>query len=153
VSNLLVNAARHGAPPIRVSASAGDSELVIVIEDRGRGVEPEFANSLFERFTRGATSSSEGAGLGLAIARSYAQAHGRSLTYAPPGRPGAWSTLTLPIQPSPVCPPSDGRLGPAPGRGAPRRARAGPPPRRRRPPPASRRAAQRPCPTRTLPGR
>jgi signal transduction histidine kinase len=99
VSNLLANAARHGEPPIRVAATKIDGEIEITIEDRGRGIEPEFADRLFDRFTRGATAVSEGAGLGLAIARSFATAHGGSLTYAPASPRGASFLLRLPASP------------------------------------------------------
>src|SRR5438067_217242 len=99
VSNLLVNAVRHGAPPILVSARTTNGAVVITIEDRGQGIEPEFAGSLFDRFTRGATIAGEGAGLGLAIARSFAQAHGGTLTYAPVSPHGASFSLTLPTRP------------------------------------------------------
>jgi signal transduction histidine kinase len=99
VSNLLVNAVRHGAPPIRVSARTTDGEIVITVEDRGRGIEPGFTGSLFDRFTRGTTTAGEGAGLGLAIARSYAGAHGGTLTYAPVSPHGASFSLTLPTSP------------------------------------------------------
>src|SRR5262245_66055733 len=70
VSNLLGNAVRHGSPPIDVSASRDERELRVEIRDHGLGVAPEFVGSLFDRFTRGSTNSSVGAGLGLSIARS-----------------------------------------------------------------------------------
>ena len=97
VSNLLANAVRHGAPPIDVSASRNERELRLVIRDHGSGVAPEFVGSLFERFTRGATDSSVGAGLGLSIALSFTRAHGGTLTYEP-GRPtGSVFSLSLPL--------------------------------------------------------
>jgi signal transduction histidine kinase len=96
VSNLLTNALRHGAPPVLVSAARSNGELQVTIEDRGRGVADEFIGSLFERFTRGPTESSEGAGLGLSIAQSYARAHGGTLTYAPAEPCGARFQLVLP---------------------------------------------------------
>ena len=96
VSNLLTNAIRHGAPPIVVSASRRSEELQVTIEDRGSGVAQEFVSSLFERFTRGATESSEGAGLGLSIAQSFTRAHGGSLTYEPAEPHGARFKLVLP---------------------------------------------------------
>jgi signal transduction histidine kinase len=99
VSNLLVNAARHGEPPIRVAATKTDGEIEITIEDRGGGIDPEFADRLFDRFTRGTTAVSEGAGLGLAIARSFATAHGGSLTYEPASPRGASFSLRLPTSP------------------------------------------------------
>jgi signal transduction histidine kinase len=97
VSNLLGNALRHGAPPVLVSAVGAGRELWVTIEDRGRGVAAEFIGSLFERFTRGPTESSEGAGLGLSIAQSYARAHGGTLTYEPVDPHGARFRLVLPI--------------------------------------------------------
>jgi two-component system, OmpR family, sensor histidine kinase MtrB len=96
VSNLLANAARHGGPPYRLAAEAGGGELRITVEDQGPGVPPEFAPSLFERFTRGATSASEGAGLGLSIAQSYTRAHGGALTYEPVEPHGARFVVALP---------------------------------------------------------
>jgi light-regulated signal transduction histidine kinase (bacteriophytochrome) len=70
-----------------------------VHHDRGsrRGVTEEFVGSLFERFTRGVTRSSEGAGLGLSIAQSYARAHGGTLTYEPAKPHGAIFRLVLPV--------------------------------------------------------
>ena len=96
VSNLLANAVRHGAPPVAVSAVRANSELRITIEDRGPGVADEFVGSLFERFTRGATQSSQGAGLGLSIAQTYARAHGGTLTYERASPQGARFRLVLP---------------------------------------------------------
>jgi signal transduction histidine kinase len=95
--NLLTNAMRHGAPPFFVSAARTNGELSVRIEDRGSGVAEEFVGSLFDRFTRGATPSSEGAGLGLSIAQSYARAHGGTLTYEPAKPHGASFRLILPV--------------------------------------------------------
>ena len=102
VSNLLANALRHGAPPVLVTATGDARELRVVIQDHGEGVAPEFVGSLFERFTRGSTDSSVGAGLGLSIALSFTRAHGGTLTYQP-GRPnGAVFTLALPLGAPPL---------------------------------------------------
>jgi signal transduction histidine kinase len=97
VTNLISNAIRHGAPPILASARRSGSELWVTVEDHGAGVAAEFVGSLFERFTRGATDSSEGAGLGLSIAQSYARAHGGTITYEPVRPHGARFRLILPI--------------------------------------------------------
>jgi signal transduction histidine kinase len=96
VSNLLTNALRHGGPPVVVSAAGSTNELQVTVEDHGPGVAPEFVGSLFERFTRGATDASEGAGLGLSIAQSFARAHGGTLTYEPAEPHGARFRLVLP---------------------------------------------------------
>jgi signal transduction histidine kinase len=98
VGNLVTNAFRYGAPPVRIIAEQLDSQLAIVVEDAGNGVDPAFLPELFEPFTRSdhARAGAIGSGLGLSIARSYARAHGGSLVYEP-GRPyGARFRLVIP---------------------------------------------------------
>jgi len=79
VSNLLVNATRHGEPPIVLSAEQRDRHIRISVADHGHGVPDEVRPRLFERFERG--TDVRGTGLGLAIARAYARAHGGDLVY------------------------------------------------------------------------
>ncbi len=81
VSNLLINAARYGKPPFVLRARRGDRQLRISVEDHGNGVPDELRPRLFDRFAR--SDSSNSSGLGLAIARSYARAHGGDLLYEP----------------------------------------------------------------------
>jgi signal transduction histidine kinase len=80
VSNLVTNAARYGAPPIRIGAQQRDRHLRVSVEDAGPGVPRELEGRIFDRFARGVGGQS-GHGLGLAIARAYAQAHGGDLVY------------------------------------------------------------------------
>jgi signal transduction histidine kinase len=98
VSNLLTNALRYGAPPILVGADRTDRHFRVYVEDRGRGVTPEFVPDLFERFARseGSREKAQGTGLGLAIAQSYARAHGGALVYEPAEPHGARFQLVLP---------------------------------------------------------
>jgi signal transduction histidine kinase len=98
VSNLVVNAFRHGAPPVVVSARQTDRHLRISVADEGPGVPESFRTQLFEQFTRGGATG--GSGLGLAIARSYAVAHGGDLLYEPRSPAGSRFELVLP-QPAP----------------------------------------------------
>jgi signal transduction histidine kinase len=93
ISNLLVNAARYGSPPIVVSAELDGDRLLIVVEDRGQGVPEELGSQVFERFAR--ATDAVGPGLGLAIARAYAHAHGGELALVP-GASGARFELTVP---------------------------------------------------------
>jgi signal transduction histidine kinase len=79
LSNLLVNAVRHGEPPIELNAEQRDSHLRISVRDHGDGVPADLRLRLFERFER--ASAAQGSGLGLTIARAYAQAHGGDLVY------------------------------------------------------------------------
>jgi signal transduction histidine kinase len=97
VSNLVVNALRHGRAPVTVAARRRDSHVRLSVEDRGRGVDSEFVPRLFDRFARNATEDdSTGSGLGLSIAQSYAQAHGGDLLYSPAAPHGARFELVLP---------------------------------------------------------
>jgi signal transduction histidine kinase len=99
VSNLIVNACRHGSAPVRISAEKNDRHFRVTVEDHGDGVPPEFVPDLFERFTRSTGSrSGTGTGLGLAIARSYAQAHRGDLIYEPAQPHGARFQLVLPVR-------------------------------------------------------
>jgi signal transduction histidine kinase len=100
VSNLIVNATRYGSPPIEIAAEQRDRHFRLSVADHGHGVPPEFVPQLFERFTRSGASRerAEGAGLGLAIAKSYAQAHGGDLLYEDVRPHGARFQLVLPNQ-------------------------------------------------------
>jgi signal transduction histidine kinase len=95
VTNLLTNAVRHGAPPIRVSALRKDASLRVFVEDSGSGVPEDLRDRLFDRFSR--TDSGVGSGLGLAIARAYAQAMGGELFYRD-STSGARFELIIPQQ-------------------------------------------------------
>ncbi len=100
-SNLLENAVRYTDPGgvVRISATVERDEVRIEFMDSGPGVSASQLPRLFERFYRGESSrnrESGGAGLGLAICRSIALAHGGSLSadHSPLG--GLWLTLRLP---------------------------------------------------------
>ena len=117
VSNLVANALRYGAAPVRVRAEQNDRHFRLTVEDGGEGVPAEFVPDLFERFSRSDASRSRanGTGLGLAIARSYARAHGGDLVYEPGEPRGARFAVVLPAARPPVA---------ARGGGPSRRARA-----------------------------
>src|SRR4051794_1735339 len=97
VSNLITNALRYGQRPIAVSASAQDRHFRLTVEDHGPGVPRELEPLLFERFTRGDNAAKSGAGLGLSIARAYAQAHGGELLYTNASPHGARFELVVPL--------------------------------------------------------
>ncbi|MEZ4474877.1 MAG: HAMP domain-containing sensor histidine kinase [bacterium] len=72
--NLLLNAMRHGQPPVRVQVQATNDDLAFIVEDAGAGVPPEAAERIFEKFQR-LGNARGGAGLGLAFVRLVAHAH------------------------------------------------------------------------------
>lgn len=92
VGNLVTNALRYGAAPVRISAAQVDRHFRLTVEDGGAGVKPELAGRIFERFAR---EPGAGSGLGLAIAQSYAHALGGSILYEP-ANPGARFSVVVP---------------------------------------------------------
>ena len=64
LSNLIANSLQHGQPPVTITALGQDRHLRFVVEDRGRGVPPEFVPRLFDRFARSAESRRTRRGLG-----------------------------------------------------------------------------------------
>ena len=77
LGNLLDNALRHGSGDISLSARAADGGAEIDVADAGAGFGAELAERAFERFARGDEARTRGgAGLGLAIVRAVAEAHG-----------------------------------------------------------------------------
>jgi signal transduction histidine kinase len=81
VDNLLDNAVRHAPPAGRVSLRLLRSDagrLRIEVADNGPGVPPELREHLFEPFASG---RAEGTGLGLALVREVALAHGGDVRY------------------------------------------------------------------------
>jgi PAS domain S-box-containing protein len=77
VDNLLLNATRHGRPPVTVGARGEGSQVVVTVSDSGPGVPRDVLPRLFERFGR----STGGTGLGLYIVRELALAHGGTVEY------------------------------------------------------------------------
>lgn len=91
---LVANALAHGAGDVDVTWRGGRGHLEVEVADRGPGVPAELLPRVFDRFVRG--SPREGHGLGLAVARSVAEAHGGRVRYAPREGGGARFVVTLP---------------------------------------------------------
>jgi signal transduction histidine kinase len=102
VRNLLDNALRHSpeAGTVRVTVEASDGFAHIAVEDDGAGVPADERAVIFERFARGAETTSGGFGLGLAIGRELAQRMGGDLVLDETVT-GARFVLVLPSSPEP----------------------------------------------------
>jgi two-component system sensor histidine kinase SenX3 len=99
LQNLIANAIRHGGEGewVGVRATRDGEHVTITVEDRGPGIDPSEARQLFDPFYRGRNSSAvPGAGLGLAIVRQVALAHGGSVRIDK-RRGGAAFILDLPV--------------------------------------------------------
>ncbi|MEL7686326.1 stimulus-sensing domain-containing protein [Citromicrobium bathyomarinum] len=103
IDNLLDNAVSFSPPggTIRVSIEHDSHATILSVMDEGPGIAPEARNKVFERF-HSDRPEDEGfgdhSGLGLAIARTIAEAHDGMLSAQdrPDGLPGACMVLALP---------------------------------------------------------
>jgi two-component system sensor histidine kinase BaeS len=97
IDNLISNAVTHAAPGavlVRVRSRAG--VLVVSVTDRGPGIPVEEQERIFEAGVR-LDATRPGAGLGLALARAIAEAHGGALTVESSPGEGTTFELTLPV--------------------------------------------------------
>ncbi len=99
VVNLVDNAVRHGTIVV-VRLTIGGGNAIIAVEDDGPGIEDSRKEAMLEAFVRGDDARTmderSGFGLGLAIARTIAEAHGGTLTLHDNQPRGLIARLTLP---------------------------------------------------------
>lgn len=99
LENLVDNALRHVRPggEIRLEATRGADGLRVAVHDDGPGFASELIARAFEPFARDDRARGDGgAGLGLAIVRAVAEAHGGRVTAENAAGGGAVVALTLP---------------------------------------------------------
>ena len=83
---------------IEVGSAVRDGRVDLWVRDTGRGVDESKRERIFERFARGnGVASRQGAGLGLAIVDTIAQAHGGRVRLSSVAGHGATFTLDLPL--------------------------------------------------------
>lgn len=116
IFNLLDNALKYGEDggSVEIGLRCDEGSYHVCVRDSGPGISPEVAAHIFDRFyraegarARDATAHAQGqeheepdsmgAGLGLAIARWIAEAHGGSLVLASSSPEGSEFVFTLPI--------------------------------------------------------
>ncbi len=98
LTNLLENAFRHNPKgmPITISAGpAGDAAVELSVSDHGPGIEPARRSQIFGMLAR--REGDVGAGLGLAIARTFVEAHGQRIWAGDAPDGGARFAFTLPV--------------------------------------------------------
>jgi two-component system sensor histidine kinase GlrK len=99
VSNAVKFSPRGGV--VRVNCAQQGAEIWIDVRDEGPGIPEEERERIFEAFFQGKTALSvgnviKGSGIGLAIAREYARAHGGEIEVRPSTGHGAWIRLRIP---------------------------------------------------------
>ena len=97
VSNLLNNAVKFtDSGTITVKVEKKDDNVVVSVRDTGHGIDPEVVPRLFTKF---ASRSVSGTGLGLFISRSIVEAHGGMIWAENNSDKGATFTFSLPLLP------------------------------------------------------
>jgi signal transduction histidine kinase len=120
LGNLLQNSRAAGATAVRILLSTGTCQVEIAVSDDGPGFPPTMLSSAFDRFVRADGARTRelagggGAGLGLAIVRAIAAAHGGAVeAHNGPPLGGATVLVVLPIEGQPAIAP-DTEIGPHP---------------------------------------
>lgn len=104
--NLISNGLTHGGPEatVTVELHLDGPDVVVDVSDDGRGMPPEVAEKVFERFYREDASRSRasgGSGLGLAITKSLVEKHGGTITVTSEEGAGSVFTVRLPRKDEP----------------------------------------------------
>jgi two-component system sensor histidine kinase BaeS len=99
LDNLIANAVAHGATDddVVVRATTAEGVVLVSVSDTGRGIAAADHARIFERGVR-LDEERSGSGLGLAVVRAIAEAHGGTLTVeSAPGK-GATFTIAFPLE-------------------------------------------------------
>ena len=82
ITNLLSNAIHHSPERSRIIIGAVQREkaVEIYVQDFGRGIDPRYHKSIFERYFRVPGTKVQGSGLGLAISKEFVEAHGGTIS-------------------------------------------------------------------------
>jgi two-component system phosphate regulon sensor histidine kinase PhoR len=103
ISNLLDNAVKFTPPGgnVTLNLDRRNGSYIVSVSDTGTGIPTDAQARVFERFFRveKAGGLGSGAGLGLSIAKSIAEAHGGSLNLEGSDANGTTFTVTLPATP------------------------------------------------------
>ncbi len=106
--NLLTNSIKFSPQggAIKVALHASGGRLHLVVQDFGQGIEPQFIEHLFDRFTQGDAPGNRyhgGLGLGLSIVKHLVELHGGSVQVESAGvSQGTTMRVDLPVAPAPA---------------------------------------------------
>ncbi|OYU98942.1 MAG: two-component sensor histidine kinase [Burkholderiales bacterium PBB5] len=103
LDNLVDNALKHTADdvPVELLVRREGQQLVLAVRDRGPGVPPAWRERIFDAFQRGDAPADAplrpGSGVGLAVCRAIARAHGGELRLRPRSHGGSSFECSLPL--------------------------------------------------------
>lgn len=98
--NLIHNACLYTpeGSQILIRADCPDENLVIIVEDNGKGIPAEESKRIFDKFYRAPGSRPGGTGLGLSIVKGFVEAHGGHIALERPSQGGARFIIRLPVE-------------------------------------------------------
>lgn len=108
LDNLVDNAFKYGgdSAPVEMAVTLERGQIRLAVQDRGPGIAPEWRERVFDAFQRGEpvgtaqpadAPARRGAGVGLAVCRTIARAHGGELTLHIRQGGGCSFECTLPV--------------------------------------------------------
>jgi signal transduction histidine kinase len=98
--NLLENATQHAARAMWVEVGEESGQAIVRISDDGPGIPLADRERAFDRFVRldeARSRDAGGAGLGLAVCRAVAAAHGGTVEFVDPAHGGTTAEVRLPL--------------------------------------------------------
>jgi signal transduction histidine kinase len=99
IDNVLGNALKYSAGPIRIRVEEAEREVAIVVADTGIGIPAGDLERIFSRFGRAANARSRGiagSGVGLYIAKKIVEIHGGRLDVRSTENEGSTFRIVLP---------------------------------------------------------
>ena len=96
LTNLVENALKYGAGTTTIQGTVGESDVTIVVSDRGQGIPAQYLAPIFTKFFRRAGERRTGTGLGLYISKGIVEAHGGRIWATSEEGDGAQMHFTLP---------------------------------------------------------
>lgn len=106
LKNIIDNAQKYSSddgPPVRVSLSLEETDIIIAIQDHGVGISQEDLGFVFEPFYRAdkaRSPRSDGFGLGLSMAKNIIEAHGGCIVIHSELHQGTLVKVYLPRRPT-----------------------------------------------------
>lgn len=100
VTNLLSNAIHYSKENSRIiiGTALKDEQLEIYVQDFGRGIDPRYHKSVFDRYFRVPGTKVQGSGLGLAISKDFVEAHGGTIFLESEIGKGSRFTVSFPVR-------------------------------------------------------
>lgn len=81
ITNILSNAIHYSSENARIIIGARqiDHKIEIYVQDFGKGIDPRYHQSIFDRYFRVPGTKIQGSGLGLAISKEFVESHGGTI--------------------------------------------------------------------------